>query len=147
MAIMYNSNHFFSFLNITIFVVLILPGPCDIQNLGYDDSMALYWDCNRPDNSFEITYQLIRVGTCDTENTTDISATHIQFAEYQLNNNNDRYNLYLSGGTDLSTYTNATYIFTVQAMYWQPDSGFVLGTRTESINFTTPEHPEGKLYK
>ena len=114
-------------------------GPCDIQNLRVVDSgnsIRLYWDCNRPDNIFDITYQLIDVGTCDTENVTG-------FPVIDLTSPNSRY----FSISDLNMYANATYLFTVHAKYWQPESGYAYGPRPEEFSFTTPELPESRFDK
>ena len=102
------------------------------------NSVNLYWDCDRPDNTFDISYQLIDTWTCDTGNVTGFPIIDLPSSTSK--------SPYFSK-SDLKMYANATYLFTVHAKYWQPDTGYVYGPQPEEFNFTTPELSEGSFHK
>ena len=102
-----------------------------------DDHFTLLWNCNQTESEFDITYQLIKTGMCDTENETlssrlfpvdMITPVRVGYT-YELD-------VFKS---DLAMYANSTYLFTVQSKQWQPGSGFIYGLCHDSVNMTTPE--------
>ena len=101
------------------------------------DRFTLLWDCNQPDSEFDVTYQLINTGMCDTENETFssspspvdiISPVRVGYG-YEL----------VILKSDLYMYANSTYLFTVQSKQWRPGSGYIYGLCHDSVNITTPE--------
>ena len=102
-----------------------------------NDRFTLLWDCDQPDSEFDVTYQLIKTGMCDTDNETlpsrsfpvDIITPVRVGYRYELD-------VFKS---DLDMYANSTYLFTVQSKQWQPGSGYIYGLCHDSVNITTPE--------
>ena len=105
------------------------------------DHFTLSWDCNQPKSEFDVTYQLIKTGMCDTDNETlssrpfpvDISTPVRVGYRYELD-------IFKS---DLDMYANSTYLFTVQSKQWQPGNGYIYGLCHGSVNITTAK---GKFY-
>ena len=119
--------------------VLSRIGQCEIRNLNvYTSSRSrLYWDCDESDNEFDLTYQLINAGMCDTGGVSGFPVINLPISSSSSDSN---YRLHYDFD-DLDMYANSTYLFTVQAKQWQPGSGFVYGTQ-QGVNFNTSE---GKL--
>ena len=123
-----------------IFRHLDFTGRSEKQNLELIDSgdrFTLLWDCIQPESEFDVTYQLIKTGVCDTDNDTlysrpfpvDIITPVRVGYRYELD-------VFQS---DLDMYANSTYLFTVQSKQWQPGRGYVNGLCHDSVNITTPE--------
>ena len=127
----------------------------------YSDSLSIEWDCDEPNNDFEIAYKLVNAGICGTENTTNTSSIRLPYLQYQFQcyynpfpynyydyHYQDYYNhcnLYMNlNDIKANMYVNSTYLFTVQAKQWQPDNGIVYGPQHDGVHYTTSE---GKLYK
>ena len=146
-------------------LILLLAGPCEIQNLrvyhDYSNSIRIAWECDQPNNDFEIAYQLVNAGICGTKNTTNMSSIHLPYLQHQFqcyynqykydsynygSLNHDYYNycdLYINFNHNANMYANSTYLFTVQAKQWQPGNEIVYGPQHDGVHYTTSK---GKLY-
>ena len=97
------------------------------------EEISLRWDCNQPGSEFQVTYQLLNAGQCDTGDGTGNPPFDIKKTGWV-----SRANVYLEYHDD-NILPNSTYWFSVQSRVWLPGSGRTYGPQHPGIiNVTSP---------
>ena len=86
---------------------------------------------NQPENEFQVTYQLINAGQCDTGDGTGNPPFDVKRTRW---NTATAYEWHIQ----YQVIMNSTYWFSVQSRVWLPGIGATYGTQHPGINITSP---------